>query len=413
MKPILVPILALLCGLFINLNPAFAQVGTVWQYRNVPAQDDWVAVACSADGTKIIAAAYGLPGSLYISTNSGATWALTTGPAFVEAGRTLACSADGQVLAVANKVNGIYVSTDGGATWTVRATAQIWQGIACSTNGTKMVAVTSGDQIYTSTDTGTNWTARDSVRYWTDVASSADGTKLAAAAGGYSSSPDQIYTSTDSGTNWIPRGALQAWTGIASSADGTKLVAVNLVDTNYPGFAIGQIYTSNNSGTNWTEVSYQAEPNLNWASVASSADGTRLAAIGSIDFVLPGLIYTSTNSGATWRLSFAPDGNWASIASSADGTKLVAAATYPQGNGIAPAVYTYAAPSTNAPALSIATAGGYASLTWPWPSTGFVLQQNSNLATMNWVTVSNTPAVVNQVITVQTNNQNFYRLANP
>ena len=35
--------------------------------------------------------------------------------------------------------------------------------------------------------------------------------------------------------------------------------------------------------------------------------------------------YFSTNSGATWTQSIAPDAYWYSIASSADGTKLVAA----------------------------------------------------------------------------------------
>jgi len=37
-----------------------------------------------------------------------------------------------------------------------------------------------------------------------------------------------------------------------------------------------------------------------------------------------GLIYTSTNSGATWAATSAPTTNWSGIASSADGAKLVA-----------------------------------------------------------------------------------------
>jgi hypothetical protein len=76
-----------------------------------------------------------------------------------------------------------------------------------------------------------------------------------------------------------------------------------------------------------------------------------------------------------------------------------------------PWIYTYAAPSTNAPALNLATGGGNAFVSWP--SAGFVRQQNSNLATTNWVNVSGAPAVVNQMIAPETGSNNFYRLVQP
>src|ERR1700722_12799858 len=62
-------------------------------------------------------------------------------------------------------------------------------------------------------------------------------------------------------------------------------------------------------------------PATNWSSIASSANGDRLAAT-----VYGGGIYTSTNSGTTWPPTLAPDYSWESVASSADGLKLVAAA---------------------------------------------------------------------------------------
>jgi hypothetical protein len=52
-------------------------------------------------------------------------------------------------------------------------------------------------------------------------------------------------------------------------------------------------------------------------------------------------------------------------------------------------------------------------LSWPAPSDGFVLQQNSNLTTTNWVTVTNSPAVVNdekQVTISPSVGNSFYRL---
>jgi formylmethanofuran dehydrogenase subunit C len=52
-------------------------------------------------------------------------------------------------------------------------------------------------------------------------------------------------------------------------------------------------------------------------------------------------------------------------------------------------------------------------IAWPANSTGFTLQQNSNLATTNWVNVSDAPNLVgseNQVVIIPTAGNNFYRL---
>ncbi len=52
----------------------------------------------------------------------------------------------------------------------------------------------------------------------------------------------------------------------------------------------------------------------------------------------------------------------------------------------------YAVQSQGAPLLSISrTPTNTVLISWPSPSTGFVLQQNSNLMTSNWVTVPQTP----------------------
>jgi len=100
------------------------------------------------------------------------------------------------------------------------------------------------------------------------------------------------------------------WSSIASSADGTKLAAV--------GEESGSIYTSTDSGVTWTEQTGAGE--RDWRSIASSADGTKLAAA-----VYDGPIYTSTDSGSTWtQQTDAGSRGWQSIASSADGTKLAA-----------------------------------------------------------------------------------------
>jgi hypothetical protein len=76
----------------------------------------------------------------------------------------------------------------------------------------------------------------------------------------------------------LPGDASGTWQSIASSSDGTKLAAVDNAGDG--------IWTSRNSGASWTQTTAPTVPN--WYSIASSADGTRLAAVdnggGNLDF---------------------------------------------------------------------------------------------------------------------------------
>src|ERR1041385_6552774 len=100
---------------------------------------------------------------------------------------------------------------------------------------------------------------------------------------------------------------------MASSADGTKLAAVG---------CYGWLYLSTNSGATWTPaatVTNGPEPSRPWTSVACSADGMKFFAVANSNPV-----FTSTNSGLTWS-SHGPALSWNAVASSSDGAKLVAA----------------------------------------------------------------------------------------
>ncbi len=121
------------------------------------------------------------------------------------------------------------------------------------------------------------------------------------------------------------------WASVASSADGSKLVAASTIVN---GVGTGQIYTSTNSGTTWT-VQLNA-PATNWTCVASSADGTKLVAVESTTvygspnspFIASG-IYTSTDSGVNWTLQTnVPSAYWTSVVSSPDGNTLATVAAF-------------------------------------------------------------------------------------
>ncbi len=253
---------AALGGLLTIVNPVFAQT---WTRTSAPS-NNWVSVAVSADGIKLLAAA---------GSRAGPFWGSSPGP--------------------------IYTSADSGATWTLTsAPTQSWSSVACSADGTKAAAVGNGG-IFTSTNSGATWTltSAPNTNYWSAVASSADGSKLVAVGAG-------VYTSTNSGDTWIQTRAPNSWNSVASSADGTRLVIVGC----------GGIYTSMDSGGNWsaTDASNQC-----WVAVASSVDGTKLVAASQW------MTYLSSDAGAHWISNGAP--NWYStcVASSADGKNLVVA----------------------------------------------------------------------------------------
>ena len=72
--------------------------------------------------------------------------------------------------------------------------------------------------------------------------------------------------------------------------------------------------------------------------------------------------------------------------------------------------------TAGAPTLTITHSGTSVKVSWPSPSTGFVLQQNSNLATANWSTAGFTISDdgTNKSITVTSPTGNlFFRLSHP
>jgi hypothetical protein len=275
-------------------------------------------------------------------------WTQTSAPTNVGL-YSIASSADGtKLVAVGDET---WVSTNSGVNWTqTSATNRYWYCVASSSDGTKLVGIETdvelvngswGSGIYTSTNFGTSWTLETNapIMNWGAVASSADGIKLVAVTdGGFNTTTNGgIYTSTDSGNSWtkqtaaptVAQGAaaeIPNWQGVASSADGTKLAAASYNGNGFGGIGVG-ICTSENSGATWT---YSSAPIVNWYSIASSSNGMTLVALRG------GWIYASTNSVSSWTQTNVPTSaelgiGGPAVASSADGTKLVAAAN---GGGI-------------------------------------------------------------------------------
>jgi hypothetical protein len=260
----------------------------------------WYSIASSSDGMKLVAVAQNInsnnslyPGGIWISSSAGTNWTEAS---------TLPSGTGGEQYFIASSSDGMKLAL---------AIPFMGGGIG---------------GIWTSENAGTNWvkTSAPTNLYWVSIASSSDGMKLAAASTA-DISDGQIWTSTNSGTNWVQGNTPSAeWTSIASSSDGLVLAAVN--ESEIYG---GEIWTSVNGGTNWVPTS---APGIYWQSIASSSDGTKLAA-AAFDYSGTGGIWTSTNSGTNWVQISAPSPDWVStyassewlcIASSSDGTELAA-----------------------------------------------------------------------------------------
>ena len=411
----------LLTGLM-GFLPASFGFGQTWTQTSAPS-NLWSCVASSADGTKLIASSIPdatphsvMKGGIWISRDSGATWQKTSAP---ETGwGRVACSANGNILFAVSDYYLAYnvsfcVSTNSGLVWTstnISTSPNLGWGesFVCSADGSKMAA------LFLSLDRKTNFLCTSSefganlaINILTNggghaAACSADGHRLVLVG-------TNSWISTNAGVSWVVTNSLPVEiVAVAASADGVRLIGA-------PGFPNGirnAIYISTNGGFAWTETT---APLTNWIAVASSADGSKLAAVG---YVVPPSgpgfisepyypIYTSTNSGATWKLNNVPTSLGKSVAFSSDGTKLVAAI---HGGGI------WISQSEPAPSMQIMPTQSDLKLSWLVPSTNFVLQQSADLS--SWTDLTNQPVLnltnlQDEVALPLSGSNSFFRLKTP
>jgi len=156
--------------------------------------NNWWCVASSADGSKLVAGCQPVGGSgvIYIWLNTLGFWRQASAPN-PEYWQSVASSADGTKMFAGEANGAIYMSTNSGTTWQLTSApgeyaspgnGMYWISIASSADGSKLVAAANGDRIYTSSDSGQTWITNNVPdTNWTSVASSADGNELVAAVG--------------------------------------------------------------------------------------------------------------------------------------------------------------------------------------------------------------------------------------
>ena len=210
--------------------------GNTWLPKNTGFTDDDIR-EIAVNGSTLVAASYNA--GLWISTNSGASWA--------KVGGTLNNVYVRKVAIIANKIfagngSGLYVSTDNGSSW-----ALVGNGLPASNinsiavSGTTMY-VNSNGAIYSSTNSGATWATQSSSGNYFDCMA-IKGTNVI---GGTSGSG--VYLSTNNGVTWttINGGVLGSKT-ITSIATTASAIYVGL---NYSGC----VYFSTNNGTSWQQL---------------------------------------------------------------------------------------------------------------------------------------------------------------
>jgi hypothetical protein len=335
----------------------------------------------SADGRTICAV--GSISRPTISTNSGQTWTeiADTNLQTASGSDAVAISADGSRIFLIMQSNGVpnnwvFVSSDKGATWTKTGFPSGGNtALACSADGTKVIAASANQPIFYSTNGGVNCFTSSAPSFtWKTLASSADGRHMAAVAG-------RVYLSDDFGSTWTISLPVQIWSAACVSGDGNWVGATSS----------GVSYISSDAGVSGQSIQ------LGGNAIACSANGSNWLIAGSY-------IYTSTNGGVNWQTNLPYD--WNAGAMSADGNEIVLSSSY---QGI------WLGHDISSPKLNIAPLDSEIKLSWLLPSTNFVLQQNSDLSTTNWITVPGNPTLnftnLQEEVTVPTTASNaFFRL---
>lgn len=330
------------------------------------------------------------------------TWQQTD-PVFSSYG-ALGMSADGRILYAVPSASHPIISEDFGKTWVVQTNippgpGAALGGVAISADGSKIFAslATNGSaqsSVYLSPDHGTTWTqtAFPSPASFHHLACSADGMKVIAAVAN-----SGIFYSTNGGTNsYLSSAPSPGWLSVASSADGNRMAA---------GYSLGMVYFSQDFGATWNPANLSVQ---NLHSVCVSGDGKWVGAAGANDSFISndlGVSWTSNHLGGQTIACSALGTCWlitgAQIYTSTNSgvtwqTNLNSAPLWYAGavsaDGCEMAVNgygqgTYMGRLTPSPQLNIQPSDTNMSVSWLIPSTNFVLQQNADLANPIWTPV--------------------------
>ena len=330
----------------------------------------FTSIACSSNAQIVIACA--TSGYIWVSLDSGGTFIRQNGPG-VASWVSVACSADGtKMVAVDGSPGYIWTSSNSGSSWTQRTAAgqRVWTAVGMSPNGTYVVAAVANSNVYTSSNSGVDWVNPSNIQTYetpniltlvscNNITVSNDGATLYLSDNANTTPvPRPFWYSNNFGSNWIPssgRTDMYNTVAIKSTTTGSQIFLAlrnGLVYVSYNnnlinglgGYGPQKVWTSLTISDDGLKVAaavngdyiYYAAPTLgtlqasissgqrNWTSIAASSSGQYLYATE-----YAGLIWFSNDYGATWDYSRIPTAVAANdLAVSNDGLQIVIA-SYP------------------------------------------------------------------------------------
>lgn len=286
-----------------------------WTALGVPNTGGWGGASISGDGSRVLLVDGVQP---RLSLDQGQTFTILTAFPINGFWGSCAMSADGKVMLVgATEASlDLYLSTDSGATWAIvpNMPKKSWWSMAASSDGTHLIATVGTG--YVSADKGATWKAITGAGvYPIAVACSADGSKMFAA--DYLGS---ISRSLDGGVTWniVPGLPLTGWSAVACSADGTQVIGTPMS---------GQVYASTDSGATFQVLTNSPFSANNEMIVPLTISGDGSVLIMSAKDYYP---YVSMDGGATWtKQQSVPWANWMAFACSNDGRVRLACENLP------------------------------------------------------------------------------------
>jgi len=383
------------CGMiFFNAYGNYAyyttNYGTNWINTVKSGADN---IIISNDSTKILMNG---GGTLYLSTNSAASWTTLTAPVGPS---SIGASSDLSNIYIISGAK-VYKSVNLGVSWTnVSGTSSTsylsatntFNHMATSQNGQLILAGhNSSGYLYLSTNRGNTWSIQNnslSANWYTASMSATNGQFMLAGNNSF------LYLSTNTGATWQPisGSAYGSTYGLFTTTGNWSSSAIsNAGQYMLAGMNTGSLYLSTSSGSSWTLLGGAANTNgmptsaANWSSCSMNASGSLMtAAVGT-----SGSIYLSTNSGAYWskapglstsapwsKVSIASSANYV-VASANSGNIYLstdgAGATWSQKSGtIGNPIMVASGEGTNSLAYS------YDGITWTGVGTGFLWSEEA------------------------------------
>jgi Tyrosine-protein kinase ephrin type A/B receptor-like len=246
-----------------------SNAGASWSAASGVSGSGWTGAAASANGAKLAATSGSSGGSIWIK--SGGAWAQR--PVYGNwSDIAMASSAATMIAVQAGATGKIFVSQDSGTTWAEPAGGQptgggSWTAVACSADCRWAVAAQSGSagSLFVSSDWGTTWAVLPGwpTGSWSSVASSGTFKRIIA---GQAGTLGKLYVGSYASDSWSwshDAGLLTDWSSVAASYDGSVLVAASRALTE----GNGGIWRSIDSGSSWSS----SVSGPGWAAIALSA----------------------------------------------------------------------------------------------------------------------------------------------